>query len=88
LAPNYLTVPNEQRTQKERLILLLVVYYRPRWPGGDLPAVYYERSYVPAGGLISYGSDYLEQCRRAAGYVDRVLKGANPADLPVQAPVK
>ena len=53
-----------------------------------LPAVYYERSYVPAGGLISYGSDYLDQCRRAAGYVDRILKGEKPADLPVQAPTK
>ena len=54
----------------------------------NLPAVYYERSYVPAGGLISYGSDYLDQCRRAASYVDRILKGEKPADLPVQAPVK
>jgi putative ABC transport system substrate-binding protein len=54
----------------------------------NLPAVYYERSYVPAGGLISYGSDYLDQCRRAAGYVDRILKGEKPADLPVQAPIK
>jgi putative tryptophan/tyrosine transport system substrate-binding protein len=53
-----------------------------------LPAVYYERSFVTAGGLISYGSDYLDQCRRAAGYVDRILKGEKPGDLPVQAPVK
>jgi putative tryptophan/tyrosine transport system substrate-binding protein len=51
-------------------------------------AVYYERSFVTAGGLISYGSDYLDQCRRAASYVDRILKGEKPADLPVQAPVK
>jgi len=53
-----------------------------------LPAVYYERAFVTAGGLISYGSDYLDQCRRAAGYVDRILKGEKPGDLPVQAPVK
>ena len=53
-----------------------------------LPAIYYERSYVIGGGLISYGPDYLDQCRRAAGYVDRILKGEKPADLPVQAPTK
>ena len=53
-----------------------------------LPAVYYGRSYVPAGGLISYGSDSIDQYRRAAGYVDRILKGEKPADLPVQAPTK
>jgi putative ABC transport system substrate-binding protein len=53
-----------------------------------LPAVYYERSFVDAGGLISYGNDYIGQYRRAAGYVDRILKGDKPADLPVQAPNK
>jgi hypothetical protein len=53
-----------------------------------LPAVYSERSFVAAGGLISYGPDILDQFRRAAGYVDRILKGENPADLPVQAPTK
>jgi putative tryptophan/tyrosine transport system substrate-binding protein len=53
-----------------------------------LPAVYYERFFVAAGGLISYGPDYLDQYRRAAGYVDRILKGEKPADLPVQAPTK
>jgi putative ABC transport system substrate-binding protein len=53
-----------------------------------LPAVYYEREYVDAGGLISYGPNFLDQCRRAAGYVDRILKGEKPADLPVQAPTK
>jgi putative ABC transport system substrate-binding protein len=53
-----------------------------------LPAVYYERFYVAAGGLVSYGPDYVDQYRRAAGYVDRILKGAKPADLPVQAPTK
>jgi putative tryptophan/tyrosine transport system substrate-binding protein len=53
-----------------------------------LPAVYQQRDYVAAGGLISYGAYFLDQYRRAAGYVDRVLKGEKPADLPVQAPTK
>jgi putative ABC transport system substrate-binding protein len=53
-----------------------------------LPAVYFARFFVEAGGLISYGPDLLDQYRRAAGYVDRILKGTRPADLPVQAPVK
>ena len=53
-----------------------------------LPAGYYERSFVAAGGLVSYGPDYVDQYRRAAGYVDRILKGEKPADLPVQAPTK
>jgi putative ABC transport system substrate-binding protein len=53
-----------------------------------LPAVYYDRVYVDSGGLISYGPDFVDQFRRAAGYVDRVLKGEKAADLPVQAPTK
>ena len=53
-----------------------------------LPAVYASRYFATAGGLISYGPDDLEQYRRAAGYVDRILKGEKPADLPVQAPTK
>jgi putative ABC transport system substrate-binding protein len=53
-----------------------------------LPTVYYERIFVAAGGLISYGPDFVEQYRRAAGYVDRILKGEKPADLPVQMPTK
>jgi putative tryptophan/tyrosine transport system substrate-binding protein len=53
-----------------------------------LPAVYYRRYYVASGGLISYGYDILQQYREAAGYVDRILKGEKPADLPVQAPTK
>ena len=53
-----------------------------------LPAVYPARFFAAAGGLISYGPDFLDQFRRAAGYVDRILKGEKPADLPVQAPTK
>jgi putative tryptophan/tyrosine transport system substrate-binding protein len=53
-----------------------------------LPAVYFDRSFVVAGGLISYGPDQINQYRQAAGYVDRILKGEKPADLPVQAPTK
>jgi putative tryptophan/tyrosine transport system substrate-binding protein len=53
-----------------------------------LPTVYPERFYVIAGGLLSYGPDQTEQFRRAAGYIDRILKGEKPADLPVQNPTK
>ena len=53
-----------------------------------LPAVYYERHWVSGGGLISYGPNFLDQFRQAAGYADRILKGEKPADLPVQAPTK
>jgi ABC-type uncharacterized transport system substrate-binding protein len=53
-----------------------------------LPAVYYDRPYAAAVGLISHGADILDQYRCAAGYVDRILKGEKPADLPVQAPTK
>jgi ABC-type uncharacterized transport system substrate-binding protein len=53
-----------------------------------LPAVYSNRFFVTDGGLISYGPDFVDQYRRAAGYVDRILKGEKPADLPVQAPTK
>jgi putative ABC transport system substrate-binding protein len=53
-----------------------------------LPTVYFDRAFVTAGGLLSYGPDRIDLYRRAAGYVDRILKGEKPADLPVQAPTK
>ena len=53
-----------------------------------LPAVYFERFFVVDGGLISYGADFVDQYRRAGGYVHRILNGEKPADLPVQAPTK
>jgi putative ABC transport system substrate-binding protein len=53
-----------------------------------LPTVYNERSFIDAGGLVSYGPNEVDQYRQAAGYVDRILKGEKPADLPVQAPTK
>jgi putative ABC transport system substrate-binding protein len=68
-------------TVHRELIIALAARHR-------LPAVYYARYYVTGGGLIAYGPDLLDQCQRAAGYVDRILKGEKPADLPVQAPTK
>src|SRR4029077_18129863 len=53
-----------------------------------LPAIYNSRFWPAADGLMSYGPDFLDQCRRAAGYVDRILRGEKPSDLPVQAPTK
>jgi putative ABC transport system substrate-binding protein len=53
-----------------------------------LPAIYFERHFVTAGGLISYGGNTIEPYRLAAGYVDRIFKGEKPADLPVQSPTK
>ena len=53
-----------------------------------MPAIYFDRVFVAAGGLVSYGPDLIDQFRRAAGYVDRILKGEKPADMPVQAPTK
>ena len=64
-----------------RLIIGLAARYR-------LPVVYPFRDFVADGGLISYGNNVSENYRQAAGYVDRILRGANPADLPVQAPTK
>ena len=63
------------------LILKLIARY-------ELPAIYQDRVSVANGGLIFYGPDRADQLRRAAGYVDRILKGEKPGDLPVQAPTK
>ena len=68
-------------TRHRDLIITLAAQHR-------LPAVYASRYFVTEGGLISYGPDILDQYRRAAGYVDRILKGEKPANLPVQAPTK
>jgi putative tryptophan/tyrosine transport system substrate-binding protein len=53
-----------------------------------LPAIYFDRPFVAGGGLVSYGPNQADECRRAAGYVDRILKGESPAGMPVQAPTK
>ena len=68
-------------TVQRNLIIALAARHR-------LPAVYYSRYFVTGGGLISYGPDFSDQFRRAAAYVDRILKGEKPGDLPVQAPTK
>jgi len=68
-------------TAHRDLIIALAARYQ-------LPAVYNATFYCPAGGLICYGTSFLDQFRRAAGYVDRILKGEKPGDLPVQAPTK
>ncbi len=74
-------VPSPFTAIHRDLIIALAARYK-------LPAVYPERLFVKAGGLISYGPNYVEEFRSAAGYVDRILRGAKPADLPVQAPTK
>jgi putative tryptophan/tyrosine transport system substrate-binding protein len=76
-----LVTGSSSSTLHRNLIVALAARYR-------LPAVYFQRLFVTAGGLISYGPDYVDQFRRAAGYVDRILRGEKPGDLPVQAPTK
>ena len=73
--------PSGSASVHRDLILKVVARHR-------LPMIWFERNFVSAGGLISYGPDFVDQFRRAAGYVDRILKGEKPADLPVQAPTK
>ncbi len=68
-------------TADQKLITELAIKNR-------LPAIYARADYVESGGLMSYGQDRVEPYRRAAAYVDRILKGAKPADLPVEQPTK
>ena len=76
-----LVLPDGTSIQHRDLIIALAARHR-------LPTVYAYRFFVAAGGLMSYGTDVIDQNRRAAAYVDRILRGAKPADLPVQAPTK
>jgi len=76
-----IVLPNAFNTTNRELIIALAARYR-------VPAIYFSAFGAQSGGLIGYGSDYAEQARQAASYVDRILKGTSPADLPVQAPTK
>ena len=76
-----IVTPSASGSVHHDLIIMLAARHK-------LPAVYAFRANVTGGGLISYGVDHVDQFRRAATYVDRILKGEKPADLPVQAPTK
>jgi ABC-type uncharacterized transport system substrate-binding protein len=80
-AAGLIVISSPASTSQRDLIIALAARHR-------LPAVYSFRYWAEAGGLLSYGPDTLDLFRRAAGYVDRILKGEKPADLPVQAPTK
>ena len=76
-----IVVGNPGGAAHREMIIMLAAKHR-------LPAIYPYRFYATGGGLIAYGPDAIDQCRRAAAYVDRILRGEKPADLPVQAPTK
>jgi putative tryptophan/tyrosine transport system substrate-binding protein len=76
-----IVLPDPFNAANREQIALLAARY-------SVPAMYYRREFAEAGGLISYANDFAEQFPQAAAYVDRILKGAKPADLPVQAPTK
>src|SRR5262249_24833844 len=79
--PGLIVTGSPSATLHRNLIITLAARHK-------LPAIYYEHSFADAGGLISYGPDFIDQCRRPAGYVARILTRDRPADLPVQAPTK
>jgi putative tryptophan/tyrosine transport system substrate-binding protein len=76
-----IAMPDNFNVLNRELIIALAARY-------GVPAIYVDRIYSESGGLITYGSDFAEQFRQAAGYIDRILKGAKPADLPIQTPTK
>ena len=76
-----IVMPGAFNTVNRDLIIALAARY-------GVPAIYSNRFFTDSGGLISYGADRPEQARQAAGYIDRILKGAKPADLPIQQPTK
>jgi putative tryptophan/tyrosine transport system substrate-binding protein len=76
-----IVMPSAFNTTNREMIIALAARY-------GVPAIYYSTYCAQSGGLIAYGTDYAEQSRQAAAYVDRILKGTKPADLPVQAPTK
>jgi putative ABC transport system substrate-binding protein len=76
-----IVMPDLFNTVNRDLIIALAARYR-------VPAIYFFRAFADAGGLISYGGDFAEQYPKAAGYIDRILRGEKPADLPIQMPTK
>ncbi len=77
-----IVMPDVFHVRNRDLIVGLTARYR-------VPTIYFNADYFAGnGGLITYGDDYAEECRLAAGYIDRVLKGVKPADLPIQLPTK
>jgi putative ABC transport system substrate-binding protein len=76
-----MTIPDFFTAVHEELIITLAIRYR-------IPAVYHYRYFAAAGGLMSYGIDVAEQFQQGALYIDRILRGEKPGDLPVQAPTK
>jgi putative tryptophan/tyrosine transport system substrate-binding protein len=76
-----IVMPDPFNRQNRNLIIALAARY-------GVPAIYYNRSLAESGGLIAYGDDFNEEFRQATGYIDRILKGAKPADLPIQLPTK